>query len=91
MDYCQLDKQTTKDAYPLPSQDEVQDSLAGSVIFSTLDLQTGYWQMAVNEADIPKTAFCPGPGMGLFQFKRMPFGLTRCTQLFSETNEQNFP
>ena len=23
-----------------------------------------------------KTAFCPGPGLGLFHFKRMPFGLT---------------
>jgi len=22
-----------------------------------------------------KTAFCPGPGMGLYQFCRMPFGL----------------
>ena len=26
--------------------------------------------------DIHKTAFCPGPGMGLYQFKQMPFGLT---------------
>ena len=26
--------------------------------------------------DIEKTAFSPGPGMGLYQFNRMPFGLT---------------
>ena len=23
-----------------------------------------------------KTAFCPGPGMGLYEFCRMPFGVT---------------
>ena len=58
VDYRQLNKQTSKDVYPLPLPDEVQDCLAGSAIFSTLDLQNGYWQMPVNEADIPKTAFC---------------------------------
>ena len=79
VDYRELiNKKTTGDAYPLPLPlpDEVQDWLAGSSIFSTLDLQSGYWQLPVNPADKEKTAFCPGPGMGLFQFCRMPFGLS---------------
>ena len=37
---------------------------------------TGSWQLPVNPADRCKTAFCPGPGLGLFQFCRMPFGLS---------------
>ena len=45
-------------------------------MFSTLDLQSGYWQLPVNPNDQPKTAFSPGPGMGLFQFCQMPFGLS---------------
>ena len=66
VDYRELNKKTTRDVYPLPLPDEVQDWLAGSSIFSTLDLQSGgYWQLPVNPAD-KKTAFCPGPGMGLF-------------------------
>ena len=76
IDYRELNKKTVKDAYPLPRADEVQDRLAGSTIFSTLDLASGYWQIAVTPEDRPKTAFCPGPGMGLFQFTRMPFGLS---------------
>ena len=76
IDYRELNKQTTKDAYPLPLPDEVQDQLSSSTVFSTLDLQSGYWQVPVNPADMEKTAFCPGPGMGLFQFRRMPFGLS---------------
>ena len=42
MDYEEVNKSTTKDAYPLPLPDEVQDRLAGSTIFSTLDLQSEF-------------------------------------------------
>ena len=65
-----------KDANPLPCPDEMQDRLAGSTVFSTLDLQSDYWQLPVNPNDQSKTAFSPGPGMGLFQFCRMPCGLS---------------
>ena len=82
VDYRELNKRTHKDAYPLPLVDEVQDRLSGSVIFSKLDLQSGYWQVPVDHVDQEKTAFCPGPGMGLFQFTRMPFGLSGAPSLF---------
>ena len=75
VDYRELNKRTAKDAYPLPRPDDVQDQLTGSTVFSALDLQNGYWQLPVSPADQPKTAFSPGPGLGLFQFRRMPFGL----------------
>ena len=32
--------------------------------------------MPVKEEDCMKTAFCPGPGMGLYEFCRMPCGVT---------------
>jgi len=76
IDYRELNKKTVKDAYPLPRKDEVQDKLAGSTVFSTLDLRIGYWQLPVYKEDQVKTAFCPGPGLGLFQFCRMPFRLS---------------
>ena len=64
------------DAYPLLLPDEVQDHLAGSTVFTTLGLQSDYWQLCVARDDQVKITFCPGPGMGLYQFCRMPFGLT---------------
>ena len=76
VDYRSLNKQTAKDSYPLPLPDEVQDRLTNAAVFSTLDLHSGYWQLPVAEADQPKTAFCSGPEMGLYQFCRMPFGLS---------------
>ena len=68
VDYREVNKRTRKDAYPLPLINEVQDRLAGATIFSKLDLQCGYWQIPVDPKDQEKTAFSPGPGMGLFQF-----------------------
>lgn len=79
VDYRELNKRMRKDAYPLPLPDKVQDQLAGSTI---LDLQRGYWHLQVDPSDQLKTAFCPGPGMGLFQFKRMPFGLIGASSTF---------
>ena len=82
VDYRELNKQTAKDAYPLPLPDEVQDKLAQSKIFSTLDLKSGYWQLPVHPEDLMKTAFCPGPGLGLYPFCRMPFGLSGAPSSF---------
>jgi len=73
VDYRSLNKQTAKDFYPFPLPDKVQDRLANASVFSTLDLHSGYWQLPVAEADQPKIAFCL---MGLYQFCRMPFGLS---------------
>ena len=74
--YRAFNKQTIKDPYPLPRPDEVQNRLAGCTNFSTLDLHSGYWQFPVHKEDQAKTALCPGPGLGLFQFCRIPFGLS---------------
>ena len=51
VDYWELNKKTAKDAYPLPRPDKVQYQLARSTVFSTLDVQSGYWQIPVRPND----------------------------------------
>ena len=83
VDYRRLNSVTEKDTYPLPLIQDIFDQMGGSVIFSTLDLKAGYWQLPVAEEDIPKTAFrCH---KGLFQFKVMPFGLCNAPAVFQRT------
>ena len=43
VNYHELNKRAVKDVYPLPLPDEVQDHLVNSSVFTTLDLQNGYW------------------------------------------------
>ena len=63
------------DSFPLPRVEEALQAIQAAVWFSSFDLAQGYLQMAMEEEDIEKTAFRTGSS-GLYEFTRMPFGLT---------------
>jgi hypothetical protein len=65
----------------LPLIEECIDTLTGNLWFSKLDATWGYWQIKVKNDDKCKTAFTTK--YGLFQFKRMSFGLTNAPSTFS--------
>ena len=61
IDLQRLNARTIKDAYCLPRIEETLDCLEGSIIFTSLDLKSGYWQVEMDEASKPLTAFTVGP------------------------------
>lgn len=73
VDFRKLNAVTKGTEFPIPRVDECLESLGGSVLFSTLDLAAGYWQVEVDEADREKTAFSTTEGH--YQFVTMPMGL----------------
>ena len=80
VDYRKLNEVTVRDHYPLPRTEDILDTLDGAMIFSTLDLRSGYWQVPVAPADKPKTAFVTYGG--LYEYNVMPFGLTNAPATF---------
>ena len=80
IDYRKLNAVTIQDAYPLPRIDESLDALAGSRLFSTLDLVSGYWQVPLDAEGQEKSAFATRSG--LWKWKVLPFGLTSAPATF---------
>ena len=80
VDYRWLNAMTIKDAYPLPRIDDSPSLLGNQQWFSTMDLASGYWQVAMSPDAKRKAAFMTNEG--LFQFRVMPFGL--CSVISSD-------
>lgn len=89
VDFRGLNSKTRKDAYPLPRIEEALDALNGAKFFCSLDLAHGFHQLPVASEDIEKTAFRVGTG-GLYEYLRMPFGLTGSPGTFMRLMDKIF-
>ena len=85
VDYRKVNNLTTFCAYPLPRVADCLDCLHGAKVFSTLDLQAGYWQIELKPEDRPKSAFVTR--YGLFEYVTMPFGLCNAPSTFERCME----
>jgi hypothetical protein len=69
--YRALNRITKKDAYPLPRIDESFSQFRGARFFTTLDLLSGYWQIAMDEGSREVTAF--STRYGHYEWLVLPF------------------
>ena len=73
-DLRKLNARTVKYAYSLPRIKDSLDSLNGSCIFTSIDLQAGYWQVEMDP-------------LGFYECVKMPFGLTNAPVMFQRLME----
>ena len=88
IDYWQINKVTVNNKYLLPRIEDLFDHLKGVSVFSKIDLQSGYYQLRVKEADVPKIAF--RTRYGHYEFLVMPFGLTNASTAFMDLMNRVF-
>ena len=71
---------SASDGYPLPRIDDTVNKIAQYRVFSTIDLRSAYHQIPIRNEDKPYTAF---EACGrLYQFARVPFGVTNGVACF---------
>ena len=81
MDFRRLNSLTVKDSHPLPHICETLESLAGMAHYTTIDMNSGFWQVLMDDESRQYTAFTLG-SMGLYECESMPFGLCNTLPTF---------
>jgi hypothetical protein len=80
VDYRSLNKVTIKNKYLLPWIEDMFDQMRGAIVFSKIDLRSGYHQLKIRTEDIPKITFTTR--YRLYEFLIMSFGLTNAPTYF---------
>ena len=81
IDFRKLNSLTVKDSHPLPCICETLENLVGAAHYLTFDMNSGFWQVPMDEESKQYTAFTLG-SMGLYECKSMPFGLCNAPLTF---------
>ena len=70
-------------ATPIPQSEDIFVAMAGGVTFSKLDLSHAYLQLQLEES--AKDYLVINTNKGLFEYTRMPFGITAAPAIFQRT------
>ena len=81
IDFRKLNSLTVKDSHPLPHICETLESFTGATHYLTFDMNSGFWQVPMDEESKQYTAFTLG-SMGLYECESMPFRLCNALPTF---------
>lgn len=83
LDPQRLNEATIRERYSLPKIGDIYARLAGSTVYTTLDAQSGFHQIAIDDESSKLTTFLTP--FGRFRYKRLPFGITSAPEFFHKT------
>ena len=74
------------DKYPIPNVSDLFTQLSGGTVYTTLDMSHAYQQVVLDEESRPLTTI--NTSKGLFEFERLPFGVSSSPGIFQRIMEQ---
>lgn len=80
-----VNREAKPDLYPLPRIDDLFSNLAGGKVFSKLDLVSAYQQIELDKDSKQYTTITTKKG--LFQYHRLPFGISAAPSIFQRIIE----
>ncbi|KAL7073689.1 hypothetical protein ACQ4LE_007495 [Meloidogyne hapla] len=86
VDYRRLNSITKKQTYFLPRIQDLLDSAMGKQIFSVFDMSAGFHQIKLAKGHEERSAFICH--CGLFEYLRVPFGLSGAPTTFQKAMEE---
>ena len=82
VDFKRLDNAVRRQQFMLPNLDDIAPKLANSLVFSSLDTSSGFFQIPLEESSSALTTFITP--FGRFRFKRIPMGITSSPEIFQK-------
>ncbi|CAB3986642.1 Retrovirus-related Pol poly from transposon [Paramuricea clavata] len=80
VDMREANKAVQREKHPMPTVDELITDLNGAIVFSTLDLASGYHQLELHPESRHITTFTTH--VGLRRYKRLMFGINAASEIF---------
>ena len=86
IDFSELNKSIRRERFQIPVAEEIFAKMHGSKCFTTLDAESGFWQIPLNESSSLLTTFITP--FGRFRCLRLPFGITSGPEIFQRVMRQ---
>ena len=80
VDLTHLNRSIRRERHPLPAVEQSLAQLAGARVFTTLDANSGFWQIPLDRQSALLTTFITP--FGRYCFHRLPFGITSAPEHF---------
>ena len=81
-DFTKLNKAVKREVYPMSAVNHSLAQLSGGRVFSKVDANSGYWQIALADESQELTTFLSP--LGRYCYQRLPQGLSSAPEVFSK-------